>query len=77
MPAFLIFLSRKSNPTSALLFRFLAAGLLLLLYLKVNGISIKISMKQMTLLFLIEMFVYGLIAHSIVIKIRNKWRYSK
>ncbi len=47
-----------SNPTSALLFRFLAAGLILLLYLKVNGISIKISLKQTVFLLLIGMFGY-------------------
>lgn len=39
-----------SNPTSSLLFRFLIAGLILLIYLSIKGISIKISLNQFLIL---------------------------
>ncbi|MGN0145120.1 MAG: DMT family transporter [Clostridium sp.] len=47
-----------SNSTTALLFRFLIAGIILLLYLLANKISIKVSKKQFLLLILIGMFGY-------------------
>lgn len=47
-----------SNSTSALLFRFLIAGLILLLYLYANKVSIKVSKNQLLLLLIIGMFGY-------------------
>lgn len=47
-----------SNPASSLLFRFLIAGLILLIYLSINRISIKISLKQFLILIFTGIFGY-------------------
>ena len=59
MPVFAkIAYNNGSNSTSALLFRFLIAGLVLLLYLLIGKISIKVSKKQFLILILTGMFGY-------------------
>lgn len=47
-----------SNPTSSLLFRFLIAGLILLIYLSIKRISIKISLMQFLILIFTGMLGY-------------------
>ena len=54
-----------SNSTSALIFRFLIAGVILLIYLKIKKINLKINLKQFFILFIIGAFGYTITTETL------------
>lgn len=54
-----------SNPTSVLMFRFLFAGIMLFIYLKLKKINIKISKKQLGILMLIGVLGYTITTQTL------------
>lgn len=56
-----------SNPTSALLFRFLFAAIILFIYFKISNIDIKIERKQFMILFLIGLVGYTITTQTLFV----------
>ncbi len=54
-----------SNSTSALIFRFLIAGVVLLIYLKIKKINLKISFKQFFILFIMGALGYTITTETL------------